>query len=200
MRSSILRAFGVRSDIFQTSAQSGQLIDPFDELIIIFKAMAAGINEIESGGGVLGGQPGTSNQLLRNVPSNIQTDGGIRMVSLNIISPAKNITVQVPVSFFQFYQAITGSSIDAQNFSLPVETAKEILQDYMKDGIISAMLYQCSDEHLGNIYQNRRLNEELQYQIAYETTFENLSRIFNKQLKDPGYVSETWIYRIKNEW
>ncbi|XP_065582305.1 uncharacterized protein LOC136041536, partial [Artemia franciscana] len=59
---------------------------------------------------------------------------------------------------------------------------------------------ECSDEHLGNIYQNRRLNEELQYQIAYETTFENLSLIFNKQLKDPGYISETWMYRIKNEW
>ncbi|XP_065558104.1 uncharacterized protein LOC136025937 [Artemia franciscana] len=48
VRSSILRSFGVRSDVFQTSAQSGQIINPFYELIIIFKAMAAGINEIES--------------------------------------------------------------------------------------------------------------------------------------------------------
>ncbi|KAK2711404.1 hypothetical protein QYM36_012548 [Artemia franciscana] len=54
VRSSILRSFGVRSDVFQTSAQSGQIINPFYELIIIFKAMAAGINEIESDNEVAG--------------------------------------------------------------------------------------------------------------------------------------------------
>ncbi|KAK2711418.1 transcription initiation factor IIA subunit 1-like [Artemia franciscana] len=144
---------GELKQLWETKLQASKVLRPQTDTAD--HALQHRLNEISRGGGVHGGQAGTSNQVLRNVPSNIPTAGSVSMVPVKISvpgppgavqGPAKVITVQVPATFFQVaqdagaqLQAILGSPRVTQTLSLPVETATRVLQEYMNDAIITYM-------------------------------------------------------------